>query len=188
MEPVLSYREVESSKDVGVGMIQGGIFLFILFSSVQFYIADRNGTLDLILESSYTAGKFWGALALYSLFQILIILFCGLLFYRGTKEIKANGDWLISVEKDLITLQSPNVELQESYTLDLLNLLSIEKHIKDIGDGDESITWKFKLEKDEQLELKHFGSLSLDDLATHLNTSCGIKYIIRNFDIRNQEI
>ena len=184
----MNYREVQSSKEVGIGMIKGGLFIFVLFSLVHLYIVDQNGTLEVILATSYTVGKFWGALALYSLFQLCIILFCGLLFYRGRKEIKANADWVISVENNLISFQSPSLELQENHSLNVADLLLIEKSVKDIGDGDESITWKFILKNRDQLELKYFGSLCLDSLAIYLNSSCNIEYKIRNFDIRNQEI
>ncbi|MGS0828336.1 hypothetical protein ACVBIO_21375 [Shewanella sp. 0m-8] len=184
----MNYREIQSSKDVGIGMIKGGAFIFFLFSLVHLYIVDQNGTLEVILESSFTAGKFWGALALYSFFQLCILLFCGLLFYRGIKEIKANADWEISVENNLVSFKSPSPELQGNHSFNVFDLLLIEKSIKDIGDGDESIIWKFILKNSNSLELKYFGSLCLDSLANYLNVSCNIEYKIRNFDIRDQEI
>lgn len=185
---VLNYKEIESSREVGIGMIKGGVFLLVLFSLVLLYIADRNGTLEVILNSSYDTGKFWGALALYSFFQLVTVLFCGLLFYRGIKEIKANADWIISVEGNSIQFISPSAELQDSYTLNLSDLVLIEKRVKDIGDGDEDITWEFISKNQPALTLGYFGSMCLDSLSSYLNSEHKIEYNVINIDKFDKEI
>ncbi|MCF2855901.1 hypothetical protein L1286_00330 [Pseudoalteromonas sp. SMS1] len=178
----MNYKEIESSREIGIDMLKGGTFLFVLFSSFLLYICNVNGTLEIIVESSYKMGKFWGAFALYSFFQLFIVLFCGLLFHRGIKEIRANADWVISVESGVIKFISPSAELQESYTLNLTDLVLIEKKVKDAGDSDEDITWAFISNTQPTLSLEYFGSMCLDSLSSYLHSVHKIEYNVINID------
>ncbi|KZN48605.1 hypothetical protein N474_18645 [Pseudoalteromonas luteoviolacea CPMOR-2] len=182
---MVSYEEKIKSKSVGYGLIVLAIFFFLLpLIWLGMITATSNFNLNELIEKITEESQIALVIGLFAiLFWALSVVF----FYQAWNEIKANGLWICSVKNRVLKFIAPSPKLEKSISIEIEKIRFIEKKVKDIGDGEESVIWSFILLND-CINLEHFGLLDIEQAVSFINQNHNTPIITRNFDIRGNEI